>query len=114
VNPNKIIIDLPESDGFHTTNDRALAEITCNRVQAYLSEPGGIPGCTVKVDPCAESLPALRQVYDRLLDMHMDALLTYGPGVAQGLALAITTIYNMAPEVQPEPSTSSKEAPDVQ
>jgi hypothetical protein len=40
----------------------------------------------------------LLTAYQRLLDLHMDALLTHGPQVAQGLALAIGEIHSMLPE----------------
>lgn len=103
MNPYKIIVELPDSDGFHTTSNQHLAECALRDVQRSLTEHPNIKGCTARIDPTAESIPALRQVYDRLLGMHMDTLLVHGAQVAQGLALAITTIHKMAPDELDQP-----------
>lgn len=86
---NKIIIELLEStdvDGIR------------NRVETLL-EDNGVPVIDVRLDP-ADTSSQLKQVYERLIGMHMDTLLTHGAQVAQGLALAIVTIAQMYPEVQ--------------
>lgn len=41
---------------------------------------------------------ALQRAYQKLLDMHMGALLQHGPGVAAGLALGIGVIHKMIPD----------------
>lgn len=42
--------------------------------------------------------PALRALYMKLCDMHMDAVLTHGAQVGQGLAMAIKEVHDLLPE----------------
>lgn len=95
MNPNKIIIELPKSDGFHTTDDRHTAEIAQRRIRSYLNDPGGIPGCTVQI--ASEGVLPLVEAYKALLNIHMDTLLVHGPQVAQGVALAVKTVHDLLP-----------------
>lgn len=93
MNPNKIIIDLPADDAW----PNSTADLVRSRVQQTLDARGGIPGCTARITQ--EDAP-LQRIYKTLLDMHMDTLMIHGPQVAQGLALAVSTIAKMYPEVQ--------------
>ena len=100
MNPYKIRIDLPDSDGFHTRDNRHVAEIVQDRVQGFLDrdEVMGYPGCTVLAVSDGDPLPSILTAYDRLLSLHTEALLKHGPQVAQGLALAISTMNAMLPD----------------
>lgn len=49
------------------------------------------------LDQVADPNTSLVAAYRQLLDMHMDTLLTHGPQVAQGLALAITKLAPLLP-----------------
>lgn len=98
-NDYEIVIKLPESDGILTTDDRHLAMAMRTHVQDLLAE-SGTAGCSVGIrrqeDQAGQE--ALQRAYQKLLDLHMGALLQHGPGVAAGLALAIGVIHDMLPD----------------
>ena len=88
MNPSKITIELLESTD---------AEGVKNRMESLL-EDSGFQVLDVRLDPVAD--PALQQVYKRLLTLHHRALLNHGPGVAQGVALAIREAIDVMPELE--------------
>ena len=108
MNPYKLIIELPKSDGFHTHDNLHLATTVKRRVEASLATPGAIEGCTVTYSKEPQKQPspaasetltqdALVRLYKRLCDMHMDTVLTHGAQVGQGLALAIKEVHQLLP-----------------
>lgn len=50
MNKYRLVIELPKSDGFHTRDDRHLAEIVRHEVAEVITGPTGITGCTIRIE----------------------------------------------------------------
>lgn len=103
--PYTVVINLPSSDDTPAKDAQQVADHVQRHVQDFLDRDPvrGFPGCNVGVWQDAtptdtDPLPSILTAYDRLLSLHMDTLLKHGPQVAQGLALAISTMNEMLPD----------------
>jgi hypothetical protein len=104
-NTYRLVVELPKSDGVHTHDDLHLATTVKRRLEAVLAEPGSVAGCAVEYDRAPKDNPEetsalIQTLYKRLLSLHLNALLTHGPEVAQGIGLAVREAVAVLPELE--------------